>query len=113
MKTTTCRSCWRNCAIEPDPKIREIDRLEDRLNPFTPGVIRTRELISSLELCHHKAERWIENIIEAIGAGDTEKGMGFRPRDEKHAVETIWKHASSALAGSASGRQNQRLAAPN
>jgi hypothetical protein len=65
--TTSCRSWWRNCALEADSEILAIDRMEDHIAPIAANVSKIRELISSLELCHHKAERWVGNIIEAIG----------------------------------------------
>jgi hypothetical protein len=67
--TEACRSWWRNCAFQPDAEIRRIDAMEDDLAPVGPEMARVRELISSLEMCHHKAERWVENIFAAIGAG--------------------------------------------
>ena len=63
--TASCRPWWRNCALEADSEILDIDSLEDRIAPIDPNVNQVRELISSLELCHHKAERWVENIVEA------------------------------------------------
>jgi hypothetical protein len=74
--TTSCRLWWRNCALEPDSEILAIDKMEDHIAPIAANVSKIRELISSLELCHHKAERWISNIIEAIGTGETRKGLG-------------------------------------
>ena len=74
----TSRSWWRNCAQEPDSEMLQIDRMEDDLAPIAPDVLRIRELISTLEMCHHKAERWVDNIIEAIATGQTTKGLGTR-----------------------------------
>ncbi len=74
----SCRSCWCNCALRPDSEILDIDRMEDEIAPLAPNAARVRRLISTLELCHHKAERWVANIIEAIGAGETKKGLGTR-----------------------------------
>ena len=65
--TTSCHTWWRNCALEPDPQIRAIDQMEDEIAPIAPQISNIRELISSLELCHHKADRWVRNIVEAIG----------------------------------------------
>ena len=65
--TPPCRECWANCGVEADEEMREIDRLEDELSPLPENVTRISKLISTLELCHHKAERWVTNIIEAIG----------------------------------------------
>jgi hypothetical protein len=51
-----------------------IDGMEDRIAPIGANVSKIRDLVSSLELCHHKADRWVYNIIEAIGAEETTKG---------------------------------------
>lgn len=101
--TTPCRSWWRNCALEADSEILAIDRVEDRLAPIGPNVLRIRELISSLELCHHKAERWVYNIIEAIGAGETRKGLGTRSLDQRHPAEKEWQNACAALSAWCAG----------
>ena len=64
---------------------------------------RTRELISTLELCHHKAERWIGNIVAAIASGDTAKGLGTRPAGVTHPVERTWKSACDVLSAWCAG----------
>jgi hypothetical protein len=60
-------------------------------------VDEVRELISSLELCHHKAERWVHNIVEAIGTGTTDKGLGTRPPGPLHEAEEVWAKACEVL----------------
>jgi hypothetical protein len=95
--TKKCRSWWRNCALETDSEILKIDEMEDGLAPLTPDVSRIRELISSFELCHHKAGRWIHNIVEAIGQGQTTKGLGTRPSGQRHPAEEVWQTACNAL----------------
>jgi len=92
-----CRSWWRNCAVATDSEILAIDRLEDAITPLTTGASRTRELISTLELCHHKAESWVANIVSAIASGDTDKGLGTRPAGATHPMERTWKNACAAL----------------
>ncbi len=99
----SCRSWWRNCALEADSEILDIDRTEDAIAPIAPEVSRIRELISTLELCHHKAERWVFNIIEAIGVGDTKKGLGTRSAGQHHAVEEVWQNACAALSAWCAG----------
>jgi len=98
-----CRSWWRNCALNIDAEILAIDRMEDGISPVDPNTAAIRELISSFELCHHKAERWIINIIEAIGTGETKKGLGTRAPDQLHPVEQVWQNASAALAAWCAG----------
>ena len=95
--TEPCRAWWRNCALEADPEILEIDRLEDAIAPVDAGLTRVRGLITGLELCHHKAERWIANIVEAIRSGDTGKGLGTRPEGQLHSAEEVWESACDSL----------------
>jgi hypothetical protein len=80
-----------------------IDKTEDHISPIGPDVSRIRELISSLELCHHKAERWVNNIIEAIGAGETRKGLGTRSPGQPHPAEKVWQNACAALSAWCAG----------
>ncbi len=94
---TSPRAWWRNCALESDDEMRAIDAMEDRLGALSDKTVRVRELISSLELCHHKADRWIDNIIHAIGAGDTHRGLGTRPADAQHPAEAVWTQVVAAL----------------
>ena len=92
-----CRSCWRNCALVADAEIKAIDRMQDELLPLDPGTLKIRRLVSSLELCHHQAGRWVENIIEAIGKGETSKGLGTRSPGRFHPAEAVWRSACAAL----------------
>jgi hypothetical protein len=88
---SSLREHWQNCAIQSDPEIRIIDRMEDAITPLHPSIREIRALISHFELCHHKAERWIENIIQAIGSGETDKGMGAGRKAGDHPAEMFWK----------------------
>jgi len=101
--STDCRFWWRNCAVAPDSEILAIDQLEDEISPLPPGIARCRELISTLELCHHKAERWVTNIISSIAAGDTNKGLGKREAGATHPMEHIWKSACTLLSAWCAG----------
>jgi hypothetical protein len=101
--TTSCRLWWRNCALEADSEILSIDRIEDHIAPIDPDIAKIRELISSLELCHHKAERWVGNIIKAIGAGETRKGLGTRSPGQQHPAEKVWQNACAALSAWCAG----------
>ncbi len=100
------KSWWRNCAIEADDEIRRIDRMEDEIAPISSSTAKIRELISSLELCHHKASRWVNNILEAIATGKTAKGLGTRPDSQFHPVEGIWQDACNALSQWIDGKVN-------
>jgi hypothetical protein len=107
--TASCRSWWRNCALEADSEILDIDTMEDHIAPVGPSVSRVRELISSLELCHHKADRWVYNIIEAIGVGETTKGLGTRSPGQQHPSETVWQNACAALSAWCAGRPSTEV----
>lgn len=97
------RSWWQNCAMEADSEILDIDKWEDEIAPIPHNVTKIRELISALELCHHKADRWVDNIIEAIGGGRTDKGLGTRRPDQHHSVEETWKNACASLSAWCAG----------
>lgn len=99
----TCREWWQNCAVSVDAEIEAIDRLEDDLGELDPALRRVRGLIGTLELCHHKAERWIENIVAAIAAGDTDKGLGTRPGGQRHPAEERWQRICDELSRWSSG----------
>ena len=101
--TTSCRPWWRNCALEADSEILAIDRMEDQIAPIPDNVSKIRELISSLELCHHKAERWVDNITDAIGSGETGKGLGTRSADQQHRTEKVWQNTCAALSAWVAG----------
>ena len=107
--TTSCRLWWRNCALKADSEILAIDRMEDHIAPIAANVSKIRELISSLELCHHKAERWVGNIIEAIGAGETRKGLGTRSPGQQHPSEKVWQDACAALSAWIAGCSNTSI----
>ncbi|WP_430933788.1 hypothetical protein [Saccharicrinis sp. 156] len=93
------RDWWKNCDIgqKSDSEIVNIDRLEDQIAPLAENVLKTRELISCLEMCHHKAERWVHNILEAIGTEQANKGLGTRTPGQIHPKETLSKRVSGAL----------------
>lgn len=93
------RACWRNCAQPVDDEVRGVDRMEDRLVPLAPGVVKIRALITALELCHHKAGRWVDNILEAIATGQTDKGMQVRAPVKTHSAVQLWRDACAALRG--------------
>ena len=80
--------------------------MEDRISPLAPDVIKIRELISSFELCHHKADRWVGNIIEAIGTGGSGKGLGTRSPGQLHPAEKTWQNACAALSAWCEGSRS-------
>ena len=110
--TTSCRLWWRNCALHADSEIMAIDATEDHISPIGANVSKIRELISSLELCHHKADRWVYNIIEAIGAEETKKGLGTRSPGQQHPSETVWQNACAALSAWCAGCPSTKVDLP-
>jgi hypothetical protein len=101
--TKSCRLWWRNCALEADREILEIDEMEDQIAPIGADVWKIRELISALELCHHKARRWANNIIEGIGVLSTDKGLGTRSPGQIHNIEKVWQNICAALTAWSAG----------
>jgi hypothetical protein len=77
--------------------------MEDGISPLPSSPARIRELISSLELCHHKAARWVDNIIEAIATGQTAKGLGTRSIGQSHPVERSWQNSCAVLSAWCAG----------
>lgn len=74
-----------------------IDAMGDALGPLDDDTAHIRDLITSFESCHHKAERRAELIIEAIGSGRTTKGPGRRPAGQKHPLEQVWQTCCDVL----------------
>ncbi len=83
--------------------------MEDRIAPLGSDITDVRELISSLELCHHKANRWIYNICVAIGAGETHKGLGTRSPGQDHPIEQDWQNDCAALSAWCSGHPAEEV----
>lgn len=106
----SCRAWWRNCAVEADPEILAIDALEDRIAPIGAELAAVRTLVSSLELCHHKAERWVHNAVEAIASGESGKELGTRPPGQVHHTESVWQSACAALEAWCAGHPSSDLA---
>lgn len=101
----TTRQWWKNCGVdeEADSEVLAIDSVEDQITPIAANISRIRELIGSLEMCHHKAEKWVSNIIEAIASGETNKGLGTRTPGQTHPTEVVSKNACAALSAWVAG----------
>jgi hypothetical protein len=91
------RPHWKNCALKDDTEIAAIDKMEDEITPVSDNISKIRGLISTFELCHHKAEQWAMNIIQAIGEGKTTKGLGTRQHGEPHPAEREWQNVVGIL----------------
>jgi hypothetical protein len=55
-------------------------------------------------MCHHKAERWVDHIIDAIGTSTPKGGLGSRGEGERHPMENVWQAACDALEAWCEGR---------
>lgn len=95
---------WRNCAGVPDAETETLDRIEHQLDSVPEHVWRTRELIAMLEMCHHKAQRWVEHIVDAIGTERPEGGLGSRTEGQHHPIENMWQAACDVLSAWCEGR---------
>ncbi len=98
---------WDNCGAT-DRETAELDRVEAALGPLAENVRETRALIGGIEMCHHKAERWVERIIDAIGSGQPGGGLGSRPPGRRHPIESSWAAACDALAAWREGQTVHR-----
>lgn len=87
---------WDNCGTT-DRETAKLDRIEVMLGPLAENVRQTRALIGGIEMCHHKAGRWVERIIDAIGSGQPSGGLGSRSQGQRHPIETSWAAACGAL----------------
>ena len=109
MNDKECRLWWRNCGVEPDEEIRTIDKLEDEISPLSEQMSRIRQLIGTIEMCHHKAEKWVDNILVAIGTGKTVKGLGARTAFQIHPMEIVWQNTCSVLSAWCAGSPSDSI----
>lgn len=93
---------WRNCEFGPDdPEIPAIDAMESAIAPLDDETATIRRYITALELCHHKAERHVELLVGAIGAGRLRKIR--RGRGARHPREELCQRCTDVLAAWCSG----------
>jgi hypothetical protein len=64
---------------------------------------KIRGLIADLRLCHHKAQRHVELIVQAIGEGRTTKGYLGHEMRKQHPATWMWENAVTVLEGWLSG----------
>jgi hypothetical protein len=64
---------------------------------------KIRGLIADLRLYHHKAQRHVELIVQAIGEGRTTKGYLGREAQKLHPATWMWENAVLILEGWLSG----------
>lgn len=60
-------------------------------------------LIDRLELCHHKAARHVELIVQAIGEGHTTEGRRAREAERTHPATKMWRNVVDVLSAWLSG----------
>jgi len=82
-----CRICWRNCGVETDAEMLDIDKMEDAIAPLDEQTVRIRELITRFESCYHQADKQAERIVGAIGAGHCTEESDERPPERKKELE--------------------------
>lgn len=97
---------WENCGVK-DVETEELDEMESALAPLPEHVRDTRALIGRIEMCHHKAKRWVDLIVEAIGTGKPGGTLGSRPRGQRHAKERIWSSTCDELVAWTGGRTDE------
>ena len=88
---------WRNLGQFSDAEIVEINRIEKELGNIDENFTKIRELITRLEMCHHKSKRHVDLIIQAIG---TEKPHRFPSKecyDTLSADQERWKAIGEIL----------------
>jgi hypothetical protein len=107
--TMSCRSWWQNCALKADAEILEIDKMEDKIAPISPPVSKIRELISTLELCHFKSERRVNNIIRAIGTGRFKTDTATSSANQYLHIKKGWQNACAALSAWCAGCPNTAI----
>jgi len=83
------------CGIEADAEVLEIDEMEDSIAPLDNDTTQIRQLISSLELCYHEADKEAEHIVKAIGAGRCPPRSDERPPKRKQELEDCRQILSS------------------
>jgi len=83
------------CGIEADAEVLEIDRMEDSIAPLDDDMAKIRQLISSIELCYHEADKEAEYIAQAIGAGQSPPRSDERPPQRKKELEDCRQILSS------------------
>jgi len=81
------RAWWRNCGVEPDAEMREIDAMEDALGPLGDQIRQIRERIAGFEACYHEADVEAMFIIAAIGLGRLREESGGRPPQRQAELE--------------------------
>lgn len=83
----TCRACWRNCGVQADAEMLDIDKMEDAIAPLDEQAVRIRELITRFESCYHQADKQAELIARAIGTGRCPEESNERPPERKKELE--------------------------
>jgi len=91
------RSWWRNLGEYRDAEIERIDAMEDALGVLLEDARTIRQLIASLEMCHHKAKRRVANLLQAIGEGRTAKGPRLPKGEPLRPEQVRWRALADVL----------------
>ena len=70
-------------------------------------VQKIRGLIADLRLCHHKAQRHVELIVQAVGEEQTTKGYLGREAEKLHPATWMWENAVLILEAWLSGNTSR------
>jgi len=89
------RPCWCNCVTEADSEMLDIDKMEDSIAPLDDNTTKIRQLIMGFELCYHEADKEVEYIAQAIGAGHCPERSNERPPQRKQELENCRQILSS------------------
>ena len=83
---------WANLGLsQMDAEIARIGALKRRAEPLPPVATAIRELITRFEICHFKAERHIQRIIEAIGGMRLDLAPATIGAAHPKSGETAWR----------------------
>ena len=83
----SCRLWWRNCALQTDAEIMDIDGMEDDLSPIDANTSKTREAIHFPRSDQDRATRYIWMILNG---GDYEAAYRSDCPDEFKEHRDFW-----------------------
>lgn len=93
--TSENNAWWRNCGHLTEEMI-EIDKIIEG-HSLPADIISIRWMITKLEMCHHKAERWVQHIIEAIGTESLPVQEYRTKPDEWGEAQQLWQNCVAVL----------------
>jgi len=91
------RGWWDNLGEHRDDKMDEIDAAGRALSTLSEEATAIRRLITSLEMCHHKAKRRVANLLHAVGSGRTDKGPRLPKGEPLRREQVRWRALADVL----------------